>query len=57
MIMKESIKVLQDAVELQRRKANDYQNPHSSIKQADYYPRGCASKDAAHEISVRSHGK
>lgn len=43
MIMKESIKVLQDAVELQRRKANDYQNPHSSIKQADYYPRGCAS--------------
>ena len=43
MIMKESIKVLHDAIELQRKKANDYQNPHSSITQADYYPRGCAS--------------
>lgn len=40
---KESIVVLQQAIELQLQKANDYQNPHSSIQQADYYPRGCAS--------------
>jgi hypothetical protein len=42
-IMKESLKVLQQAAEIQTRKSNDYQNPNSRIKQADYYPRGCAS--------------
>jgi hypothetical protein len=41
--MKESLKVLQHAAEIQTRKSNDYQNPNSRIKQADYYPRGCAS--------------
>tara|TARA_R110000868_G_scaffold4056_3_gene24743 strand:- start:1728 stop:2063 length:336 start_codon:yes stop_codon:yes gene_type:complete len=41
--MKESIKVLDECKELQLKKAQDYQNPHSSIKQADYYPNGCAS--------------
>ena len=41
--MKESLKVLQQAAEIQTRKSNDYQNPNSRIKQADYYPRGCAS--------------
>ena len=38
--MKESVKVLKECIELQLKKAKDYQNPHSSIKQADYYPRG-----------------
>ena len=41
--MKESIKVLDECKEIQLKKAQDYQNPHSNIKQADYYPNGCAS--------------
>ncbi len=40
---KESIKVLQECAELQIKKSNDYQNPNSRIKQADYYPRGVSS--------------
>jgi hypothetical protein len=40
---KESIKILQECAELQIKKSNDYQNPNSRIKQADYYPRGVAS--------------
>lgn len=39
----ESIKVLDECRTLQIKKGNDYQNPHSVIKQADYYPRGIAS--------------
>ena len=37
---KESIKVLTECADLQRRKSNDYQNPKSRIRQADYYPSG-----------------
>jgi hypothetical protein len=40
---KASIKVLEECAELQLKKSNDYQNPHSRIRQADYYPRGAAS--------------
>jgi hypothetical protein len=40
---KESIKVLDQAKEIQRKKAQDYQNSNSNINQIDYYPRGCAS--------------
>lgn len=40
---KESIKVLQECAELQIKKSNDYQNPNSRIRQADYYPRGLAT--------------
>lgn len=36
-----SVKVLQECIDLQRKKANDYQNPNSTIRQADYYPSGC----------------
>ena len=36
--MKESIKVLQECAEVQTKKGTDYQNEHSRIKQADYYP-------------------
>lgn len=43
MAEKESLKVLAEAAQIQMRKSNDYQNPHSRIKQADYYPRGFAS--------------
>lgn len=41
--MKESIKILHECAELQLKKSNDYQNPNSTIRQADYYPRGFAS--------------
>jgi len=36
----ESVNVLQECIELQLKKANDYQNPHSTVSQADYYPHG-----------------
>ena len=39
----ESIKVLEECADLQIKKSNDYQNPNSRIKQADYYPRGIVS--------------
>lgn len=41
--MKESLKFLQRAAEVQQKKGNDYQNPNSRVKQAMYYPRGCAT--------------
>lgn len=37
---KYSIRILERAAELQRSKGNDYQNPNSRIRQADYYPSG-----------------
>jgi hypothetical protein len=36
-----SVNVLRECIDLQNKKANDYQNPNSTIKQADYYPSGC----------------
>lgn len=39
----EAVRVLHECAELQMKKANDYQNPNSRIRQADYYPRGVAS--------------
>lgn len=41
--MRESFKVLTDAAMLQEQKANDYNNPNSTIKQADYFPNGFAT--------------
>ena len=38
--MRESVKVLHECIDLQTKKATDYQNPNSNIKQADYYPNG-----------------
>ena len=37
---RESVKVLKEAMELQIRKARDYQNPETGIKQAQHYRRG-----------------
>tara|TARA_B100001094_G_C17993665_1_gene701517 strand:- start:188 stop:748 length:561 start_codon:yes stop_codon:yes gene_type:complete len=52
--MKETLKVLQECSDLQLKKANDYQNPNSHIKQADYYPRGVASLlDIIHAKTLR----
>lgn len=36
----ESVNVLKECIELQLKKSRDYQNPNSSVKQADYYPSG-----------------
>jgi hypothetical protein len=35
-----SVSVLQECIDLQNKKANDYQNSTSRIRQADYYPNG-----------------
>lgn len=40
---KASLEVLRKAAEIQNQKGNDYQNPNSRIRQAMYYPRGCAT--------------
>lgn len=38
--MTESVKILNECIELQTKKGADYQSENSSVKQADYYPRG-----------------
>jgi hypothetical protein len=48
---RESVKVLQECVELQLRKSRDYQNPNSNVVQAMHYRRGI---DSIHDIM---HGK
>ena len=54
MLKKESIKALDECAELQLKKSNDYQNPNSNIRQADYYPRGIASLlDIVHAKTLR----
>ena len=35
-----SVAILNECVELQLRKSRDYQNPSSTVVQADYYPSG-----------------
>lgn len=50
----ESILVLNECAELQRRKSQDYQNPKSRIQQANHYPRGVATiVDMAYQKIVR----
>lgn len=52
--MRESLKVLQECAELQSRKSKDYQNEKSRIRQADHYPRGCATiLDMVHQKITR----
>ncbi len=52
--MKESLKVLQECAELQQKKSQDYQNEKSRIRQADHYPRGCATiLDMVHQKITR----
>jgi hypothetical protein len=52
--MKESIKILHECADLQLKKSNDYQNPNSIVRQADYYPRGVASiLDIIHAKTLR----
>lgn len=52
--MKESLKVLNECAEIQIKKSHDYQNEKSRIKQADHYPRGCATiLDMVHQKIIR----
>tara|TARA_Y100001963_G_scaffold16640_2_gene20565 strand:+ start:727 stop:1071 length:345 start_codon:yes stop_codon:yes gene_type:complete len=37
------LEVLKTAAELISKKGNDYQNPNSRVRQANYYPRGCST--------------
>lgn len=36
----EAVNVLRECIDLQLRKSRDYQNPNSTVRQADYYPTG-----------------
>ena len=38
--MKESVRVLNECIEVQLRKSDDYQNPDSNVSQAMHYRRG-----------------
>lgn len=49
--IRESVKVLQECIDLQVKKSNDYQNPNSNVVQAMHYRRGV---DTIHDIM---HGK
>lgn len=44
---RESVKVLQECINLQLRKSQDYQNPNSNVTQAMHYRRGV---DSIHDI-------
>jgi hypothetical protein len=48
---RESVKVLQECIELQLKKSQDYQNPNSNVVQAMHYRRGV---DSIHDTM---HGK
>ena len=50
----EAMCVLNECRAIMVKKSNDYQNPNSSIRQADYYPNGCLSiLDAIHAKTLR----
>jgi hypothetical protein len=40
---RKSVEVLEEAIALQIKKGNDYQNSASRVRQADYYPHGINS--------------
>lgn len=40
---RESVTVLEECIDLQKRKSQDYQNPNSNIKQAMHYRRGVST--------------
>jgi hypothetical protein len=49
-----SVEVLRECIDLQNRKANDYQNERSTVKQADYYPSGIVTLlDIMHAKQLR----
>jgi hypothetical protein len=50
-VERESVKVLQECIDLQLKKSQDYQNPNSNVVQAMHYRRGV---DSIHDTM---HGK
>lgn len=53
-VKKESVNVLQECIDLQLRKSRDYQNPNSTVRQADYYPNGVTTiHDIMHAKMLR----
>lgn len=49
-----SVKYLDKAAEIQVRKSQDYQNPNSTVQQADHYPRGVWTiYDMVHQKLIR----
>lgn len=54
MTERHSVEVLRECIDLQNAKSNDYQNPNSRIKQADYYPNGVVTiHDIMHAKMLR----
>jgi hypothetical protein len=52
---RESVKVLQECIDLQIRKSQDYQNPNSNIVQAMHYRRGVSTiHDMIHQKLLRA---
>lgn len=45
-----SVTVLEECINLQTQKAADYQNPNSTVKQADHYRRGI---DTIHDMIMQ----
>lgn len=51
---KPSVRVLNECIEIQLKKSQDYQNPASTVKQADYYVNGVQTiYDAMHGKMLR----
>ena len=49
-----SVDVLQECVDLQLKKSRAYQNPNSTVQQADYYPNGITTiHDIMHAKMLR----
>jgi hypothetical protein len=52
---RESVKVLQECIDLQIRKSQDYQNPNSNIVQSMHYRRGVSTiHDMIHQKLLRA---
>lgn len=52
---RESVRVLGECIDLQKRKAQDYQNPNSRVRQADHYRRGIDTiHDMIHQKMLRA---
>lgn len=50
-----SAQVLLECIDVMNKKSQDYQNPNSSVQQADYYPRGIYSMlDIIHAKYLRA---
>lgn len=54
-MQRESITVLEECIDLQKKKSNDYQNPNSNIVQSMHYRRGVSTiHDMIHQKLLRA---